>query len=200
MKIIKKFISGVVLLFAAIMLFSCNLEDFNLKKLANPNDIVPDIFAPVAYGTFKVSDFVPIPTLDDNFPIPNSSLSLDSVIISKVGTTFRSAAIDTVFLITHFTNSTLVDIEFNMSFIDKFSGNPPAKSFPSGKIAPGAIDQMIQFKLGPTDQNNLQNATDIKMSFKISSPATGSITYGAVKSKPFTIKIYFHVPVNLQKL
>ena len=57
MQLIRRFISVVVLLFAAIMLFSCNLDDFNLNKLADPIDIVPDVYAPLAYGTFKVKDF-----------------------------------------------------------------------------------------------------------------------------------------------
>ena len=96
MKMIKGFISGVVLFFAMCMIFSCNLDDFNLKKLANPDDIVPDIFAPLAYGTFKVKDLVNAGSLADNFPIPSSGLELDTVILNKKGTSFTNSAIDSV--------------------------------------------------------------------------------------------------------
>lgn len=200
MIIIKRFIPGVMLFFAAIMLFSCNLEDFNLKKLANPDDIIPEIFAPLAYGTFKAEDLVTA-TISNNFPIPVAGFPLDSVMLSKTGTSFRSSAIDSVYLIIHFTNNTLVDMEFNISFIDKLTGNKLGNSFTSEKIAPGAIDQKIEFKLDPVDQDNLMNSSDIRLGFTLSSPAGANpILYKAVKKAPFTVKISFHAPVNLQKL
>ena len=200
MTLIKRFISGIVLFFVAIMLFSCNLEDFNLKKLANPDDIIPDVFAQLAYGTFKVKDLVTTP-VPDNFPITSLGLPLDPVIVSKAGTSFRTSAVDSVYLITHFTNTTPVDIEFTLSFVDKSSGSQLGKSYTSVKILPGAVDQKIQFNLGPIEQDNLQKATDIKMSYKISSPdGANPKMYGLVKNTLFTIKISFYAPVNLRKL
>lgn len=197
MGLIKRFISGIVLFSAALMMFSCNLEDFNLNKLSKTNDIVPDVFAPFAYGTFKVSDLVPTPAPPDNAQIPTIGINLDPVIISKLGTSFSSAAIDSVYLITHFTNDTPCDVEFELSFVTA-SGIQIGKSFPSGIIAAGAKDFRIPlFGLSPVDQNNLEQATDIKLSFKLLPPTTGNITYGAVKSKQFSVKISFYAPVNL---
>jgi len=198
MGLIKRFISGIVLFAAALMLFSCNLEDFNLNRLSRTNDVVPDVFAPLAYGTFKVSDLAPVPAPPDNAQIPAIGINLDPVIISKVGTSFSSAAIDSVYLITHFTNETPCDVEFELSFVTA-SGIQIGKSFPSGKIAAGAKDFPIlpYFGLGLADQNNLEQATDIKLSFKLFPPTTGNITYGAVKSKQFSVKISFYAPVNL---
>ncbi|MCX6236839.1 MAG: hypothetical protein NTY07_04635, partial [Bacteroidia bacterium] len=121
MTIINRFITGIVFFFSAIMLFSCNLEDFNLKKLTNKEDIIPDVFAPLAYGTFKVSDLVTA-AIPDGFPIPAAGMRLDSITLSKTGTSFRSAAIDSVYLITHFTNNTPCDMEFDLSFIDISTG------------------------------------------------------------------------------
>ena len=197
MGLIKRFISGIVLFSAALMMFSCNLEDFNLNKLSKTNDIVPDVFAPLAYGIFKVSDLAPVPAPLDNAQIPAFGINLDPLIISKLGTTFSSAAIDSVYLITHFTNETPCDVEFELSFVTA-SGIQIGKSFPSGIIAVGAKDFRIPlFGLGPVDQNNLEQATDIKLSFKLLPPTTGNITYGAVKSKQFSVKISFYAPVNL---
>lgn len=201
MKRIKRFISGIVLFITAVMLFSCHLEDFNLDKLSDTNDIIPEFFAPFAYGTFKVSDLAPTPAPPDNAQIPAIGINLDPVIISKSGTSFSTAAIDSVYLITHFTNDTPCDAEFELSFVTA-SGIQIGKSFSSGKIAAGAKDFPILplFGLGPADQNDLQRATDIKLSFKLIPFATGNIVYGVVKSKQFSVKISFYAPVNLQKL
>jgi len=200
MKQIKRFISGIVLFTAAVMLFSCHLEDFNLNKLSNTNDIIPDFFAPFAYGTFKVSDLAPTPVPDDNTPIPVIGINLNPVIISKSGTSFSSAAIDSVFLITRFTKDAVYDMEFELSFVTA-SGIQIGKSFSSGRIEGDAEDLRIPlFGLGLVDQNNLQQATDIKLSFKLFPSITGNTTYGEVKSKQFSVKISFYAPVNLQKL
>lgn len=200
MNIIKKFNSGVVLFLLASILFSCNLEDFNLKKLSNGEDIIPDVFAPLAFGTFKVEHLVNAP-IADVFPIPAGGLSLDPVILNKTGISFSIAAIDSVYLFNLFTNNTPCAIAFEMSFIDKVSGNPFGKIFTSEMIPPGAIDQKIAFKLGPIDMDNLQNASDIKLIFKLSSPdGAKPILYRDVKKALFTTKISFYAPVNLRKL
>ena len=199
MKAIKIYMSGLVLFLVTVMLFSCNLEDFDLKKLANPDDITPDIFAPLAYGTFKVSSLTNTPFLNSD-QIPAGGLSLDPVNLNKTGTSFRSAAIDSVYLITYLTNDTPCNIEFDLSFVNSF-GTQLAAPFTSGIIPANTTDKRIQFDLGPVDQDNLQKASAIKLAFKISSPDPATpITYGAVKTKSFTVKISFHAPVDLTKL
>lgn len=198
MNLLKRYISVIAFFFSAIMLFSCNLEDFNLNKLSKANDIVPDVFAPLAYGTFKISDLAPVPAPSDNAQIPAGGIDLTPILLNKTGTTFNSTAIDSVYLITHFTNGTPCNMEFELSFVNA-SGIQLGQSFPSANIPAGAVDQKIQFPLGPIDQTNLQQATDIKLIFKIYSPnAASPITYGAVKSKPFIVKISFYAPVRLQ--
>ena len=165
--------------------------------MSKTSDIVPDVFAPLAYGTFKVSDLPPAPQPPDNAQIPAGGIDLTPILLNKTGTTFSSTAIDSVYLIIHFTNGTPCNIEFELSFVDAL-GIPIGQSFPSGKIPSGAVDQKIQFPLGPIDQNNLQQATDIKLIFRIFSPnAATPVLYGAVKSKPFTVKISFYAPVRL---
>ena len=201
MKLIKGFIWGVAILFTVSLFFSCNLDDFNFKKLADTNDVVPEVFAPLAYGTFTVDDLVVSGSLSDNFPIPSTGLELDSVIVNKTGKSFRSTAIDSVYLVTHFTNNMPVDIEFNLSFIDTLTGNPLGKVFLSGVIPAGSTDQKILFSLGSVDQDNLAKASGISLNFKLSSPdATNPILYKAVKLKTFTLKISFYAPLNIQRL
>ena len=100
-----------------------------------------------------------------------------------MGTSFSSAAVDSVYLITHFTNETLCEMEFELSFVTA-SGIQIGKSFPSGIIPAEAKDFPILplFGLGLVDQNNLEQATEIKLSFKLFPPTIGNPTYGAVKS------------------
>ena len=198
MELIKRFISGMILFLAVVILFSCHLEDFNLNKLSKTNDIVPDVYAPLAYGTFTVANLVPLPAPVNSTPIPNTGMEIP-LVISKSGTSFSSAAIDSVYLITHFTNDTPCEMEFNLSFVNAAGvqiGNP----FPSGKIAVGAQNFRIPlFDLNPIDQNYLNQATNIKLNFRLF-PSAAARTYGDVKAASFSFKISFRAPVNLQKL
>jgi hypothetical protein len=199
MKILKCFIPEIGFFIAAIMLISCNLEDFNMKKLADPTDIVPDVSAPLVYGTFKVANLIPLPAPVNSTPIPSNGLELP-IVVSKLGTSFSSAAIDSVYLNAHFTNETPSDMEFELSFLNSATGLPNGKVFNSGKIPPNVVDfAVIPFGLDRKDQDNLQNATFVKLNFKLYPSATIS-TYGEVKSKQFTVKISFNAPVKLQKL
>jgi len=193
------FISGTVLLLIGVLLFSCNLDDFNLNKLAATTNIVPKAFAPLAYGTFKVSDFTASPAPADNTPVPVAGLDLSPLIISKLGTTFSNAALDSIYLITLFTNNTPCVMEFELSFLDN-SGTQMGKLLLSGPIPVGAIESKIKFPLGPIDQTNLQKAALIQMDFKLFPPASGTITYGVAKTKSFTTKLSFYAPVTLQNL
>lgn len=198
MSILKKINSGVVLFLIAIMLFSCNLEDFNLNKLADPSDIVPNVYAPLGYGTFKVSDLVTA-AVPDAFPITPGGLPLVPVVISKSGTSFRNAAVDSVYLITHITNGTPTDMEFVLSFLSTPAGPAIGKTFSSGVVSAGAKDYLVQFALGPLDRDNLMNSTDIGLNFTLTS-TTGTITYGATKTKSFIIWISFYAPVKIWEL
>jgi len=200
MKLIVHFISGFVLLFASIILFSCHLEDFNMNKLANPVDIIPDVYAPLVYGTFTVANLVPPPKPEDSFQIPTDGIELP-LVVSKSGTSFSSAAIDSVYLITHFSNNTPCDIEFELSFLSSPTGSAIGNPFSSGIIPANTPDFAVLpfFGLDRTDQDILQSATFIKLNFRLFPSATAR-TYGDVKAASFSFKISFRAPVNLQKL
>ena len=194
---VNKFISGV-LLFSTALLCSCGLDDFNLNKLATPTNIVPLVYAPLAYGTFKIDDLL-IPTPNGNDPIPSGGKTLKPVLLDKTGTSFRTSAIDSIYLITHFTNNTAADIQFDLHFFNR--GFQMGNTFSSGRIPPDAKDFLVKFPLNAADQDNLQNSTDISLNFTLLSPVSGpAITYGDVKGKTFTVKIAFYAPVHINKL
>ena len=198
MTTINKFTSGIVLFSTAILLFSCGLDDFNLNKLATPTNIVPLVYSPLAYGTYRVDDLSLTPHAD-NYLIPPGGETLTPVLLDKTGTSFRTSAIDSVYLITHFTNNTSVDIQFDLHFFNR--GVQMGTTFSSGRIPPGAKDFLVKFPLNAADQDNLQNSTDISLNFTLISPVAGpAITYGEVKVKSFTVKIAFYAPVHINKL
>lgn len=191
--------TGIVLFILAVMLFSCNLEDFNMNKLADPVDIVPEVYAPLAYGTFKVDDLITA-IIPDTFQIPLSGLALDLIAIDKTGTSFRNAAIDSIFLILHITNESPVDIQLTLGFLSSNTGPAIGKTFTSVPVPAGSKDYRIQFDLGPTDQDNLTNSTYIGLDITLISPISGTHTFGEVKSKSVTVKIAAYAPVHLWKL
>jgi len=200
MKSIKRFILVISLFLTAISIISCNLEDFNLKKLATPNDIVPDLFAPLLYGTYEVKDLMAFPPPAFFAIQKGDSLMLDPLILDKTGTSFKIAGIDSLYLITHFKNNSVFDMEFLMSFVSP-SGATLGKPFFSGNI-PAGVEKVPIFAMGPADQNNLELASYIKLSFKLRLPQTAlaPVTYGAIKSNSFSIDMSFYAPVNLRNL
>ena len=191
--------SGVFISIIVTMLFSCNLDDFKLNELAKPVDIVPKVYAPIAYGTFRVKDLMTVPIPDATL-IPASGLSLDPFIMGKTGISFSTAAIDSFYLQNHFTNDTPVNMEFAYNFYDGTTGLPLGQTFASGIIPPGVKDSLVQFKLGPTDQDNLQKASNIILRFKLANVSVTPLTYNKVKNTYFSIKIAFYAPVHVWKL
>ena len=131
---LRQLISGVLILLIAMMFFSCNLDDFKLKELAKPVDIVPEVYAPIAYGTFRVKDLLAV-QIPDATPIPTGGLSLDPFIMEKTGVTFSSIAIDSVYLQNHFTNDTPINMEFSYNFYDGTTGLPIGTTFTSSSIS-----------------------------------------------------------------
>ena len=195
----RHLISVIWVAIFATMLFSCNLDDFKLNELAMPVDIVPEVYAPIAYGTFKVKDLLVVP-IPDATPIPIGGLSLDPFIMGKTGLNFYSSAVDSFYLLNHFTNDTPVNMVFAYNFYDGATGLAIGKTFASGIIPPGVKDTLIQFGLGRVDQDNLQQASNIILRFKPSTVNANPLLYGTVKNSYFSIKIAFYAPVHVWKL
>ena len=66
----KKFLRGSLILIAMAVAFqSCNLDDFELDRLTDPTGLKPLVFAPLAYGTYPVSDFITLSGVPTN-PVP----------------------------------------------------------------------------------------------------------------------------------
>jgi len=189
----------ITLLLVPVMILSCHLEDFNMSKVVRPDDIIPRYTAPLAFGTFKVSDLSPAPLIAD-IPIPAAGLTLKSVEISKAGTSFSSAAVDSAYLVTLFTNNTLCEVAYALSFINSASGQTFTTFRAVPNIPPMTKDFMVRFDLDKEALNNLKLSTDVALTFTLLPPSSGILTFKEVKDKTFTMKIFFYAPTNLLKL
>lgn len=198
MKIPTTSLRIITLLLVPVMILSCHLEDFNMSKVVRPDDIIPRYTAPLAFGTFKVSDLSPALLLAD-FPIPAAGLTLKNIEISKAGTSFSSAAVDSAYLVTLFTNNTLCEVAYALSFIDSDSGQTH-KTFRAPNIPPMTKDFRVRFDLDREALNNLKLSTDVALTFTLLPPLSGILTFKEVKDKTFTMKIFFYAPTNLLKL
>jgi hypothetical protein len=190
----------------AVLLFSCNLDDFNLDKLTDPEDLNPKVYAPLAYGSYKVDDFVNI-SLPDNAPVTDPVVTLDPVVYDLTGTSIRSSAVDSVYLLVTLTNGTPMKLRYKFSFIDQQSGYVYGKIYDSGLIDAGKTDATgkvteptiakKEFKLGPTDLDNIEAANAMKLSVELEQPDTGTVLVKNLKESGFKVQISFYAPVKV---
>jgi len=199
---------GTVFL-SALLSWSCHLEDFNLDKLADANDIKPVAYAPAAYGTYKVGDILFTNYADDD-TVKVPELDLDPIIYDKTGVTFSSPAIDSVYMVVHFTNGTPMKMQVLFKFIDLNSGTAYGKIFNSGVMQAGKMDATgkviesvttrVEFPMNSSDLNNFNQANGIEFEVKLFQPDSGSVVYKNLRESLFKVQISFRAPVSLWKL
>lgn len=206
----RKIIIFSVTIFISVFLFwSCHLEDFNFDKLSTAKDIRPMVYAPLAYGTYKVGDYLTT-GYSDNDTITDSETDLDPIIYDKTGITFTSNAIDSVYLIVNFTNGTPMKIEFQFEFTDLNSGSVYGKTFDSGVIQEGKTDATgnviepvaarIEFPMDSNDLNNATLANGMEFIVKLFQPDSGSVIVKNLKESLISVQISFRAPISLWKL
>jgi hypothetical protein len=205
----KTLIFSGTLLILVLLCLSCHLADFNLNKLAEPNDIKPVVYAPLAYGSYLVGDQY-FTILADNDTITDPEIDLDPVIHNKANVTFTSQAIDSLYLMVTFTNGTPMKVQFQFSFIDINSGAVYGKTFDSGIMPAGKTDATgkviepvitrVEFPMNFTDMNNASLADGLRYTLKLYQPDTGAVTVKNLKESLYKVQISFRAPVNLSKL
>lgn len=200
--------SGVIFI-SVLLCWSCHLEDFNLNKLAEPNDIKPVVYAPLAYGSYLVGDQYST-ILSDNDTITVPEIDLDPVTHNKANVTFTSQAIDSVYLMVAFTNGTPMKVQLQFSFIDINSGTIYGKTFDSGMMAAGKMDATgkvvepvttrREFPMNSTDLNNASLADGLRYTLKLFQPDNGSVIVKNLKASLYKVQISFRAPINLSRL
>lgn len=196
-------------LFTAILFFSCHLEDFNMDKLAVAKDVKPVFYAPLAYGSYKVGDHFTTSYLD-NDTIKTVEIDLDRISYDKTGVSFKSNAIDSVYLVVNFTNGTPMKMQFLFDFINTGTGVIYGKIFDSGVMDAGKMDAMgkvvqpvstrIEFPMDSNDLNNITMANGIEFNVKLFLPDSGSVIAKNLKASLLKVEIAIRAPVSYWKL
>lgn len=199
MKTNKRYFTGILLFLVLLTQYACHLSDFDLSKLADSKNINPMISAPLAYGKFTINKFVST-TIAPTDPIPASGLSLDPIVLNKTGLSFKTSAIDSVYLVTRVTNPTPAEMKFDLSFFNSTTGTTVGRIFSSTTIPADTTDFPVQFILNPTDQESLANANEIILNFKLFPPSGSTILYKTLSTTTFEVKMSFYAPLNLWKL
>ncbi|MCE1198978.1 MAG: hypothetical protein LWW85_08415, partial [Marinilabiliales bacterium] len=112
----KRYLTSTVLA-VAVFLMSCNLSDFSTDKLTPLNQVSPVLYLPIAYGTFKFSDYAKIAetgnavvnTAQIDFkpnPIPYDIQELN----------FSSTKLDSLYIIVKSQNETPMKYRYQFSF------------------------------------------------------------------------------------
>lgn len=200
---------GSTVVFTAILFFSCHLEDFNMDKLAVAKDIRPVFYAPLAYGSYKIGDHLTTPYLD-NDTVKVTEIDIDRITYDKSGVSFKSNAIDSVYLVVNFTNGTPMKMQFLFDFINTGTGVVYGKIFDSGVMDAGKMDATgkviqpastrIEFLMDSNDLNNITLANGMEFNVKLFLPDSGSVIVKNLKASLLKVEIAIRAPVSYWKL
>jgi hypothetical protein len=198
-----------ILVLPAVLSWSCHLEDFNLDKLATPTDIKPMVYAPLAYGKYRVGDVLTT-SYADNDTIKDPEIDLDPIIYDKTGVSLINNAIDSVYLIVNLTNGTPMKMQVLFKFIDLNSGAVYGKTFDSGIMQAGKMDAAgrviepvttrVEFPMDSNDLNNISSANGMEFNVKLFQPDNGVVIVKNLKESLFGVQISFRAPLSLWKL
>ena len=192
----KKFLRGSLILIAMAVAFqSCNLDDFELDRLTDPTGLKPLVFAPLAYGTYPVSDFITLSGVPTN-PVP-ASVVLNPIVYDVQSVRFYHAAVDSVDLIITFTNQMPVEVTYNMA--STYMGIQLGKIYSSGVIGAGETN-VTTFKLGAADIQNIDDSDQLLFSALLTVPAGATVTEANLLSSDFKVQISVKGPVDLMKI
>lgn len=204
----KKRKSQYIAILLIFLFGSCHLEDFNMDKLSVKS--TPTIYAPLAYGTFNVKDYLPFIGPDDQV-VYYPEIELTQFKWNKGEVSFNSDAIDSTYLVVTYTNGTPMKMQVQFSFINYSTGTVSGKPFDSGILpsrtataAPNAnsstgsaIQPSVTTVKYLLDSNDLQviKATDgVRCMVKLIDSAN-SVTVRNLKESEFKIQINFKTNV-----
>jgi hypothetical protein len=198
-----------ILVLSVVLFWSCHLEDFNLDKLATPKDIKPMVYAPLAYGNYKVGDILTTPYAD-NDTITDPVTVLDPIMYDKTGVSLVNDAIDSLYLMVNFTNGTPMKMQILFKFIDLNSGAVYGKTYDSGIMQSGKVDAAgrviesvttrVEFPMDSNDLNNISSANGLEFNVRLFQPDNGVVIVKNLKESLFDVQLSFRAPLSLWKL
>ena len=187
----------------AILLFSCNLSDFELNRFADPVGLNPIVYRPFSVGTYVVKDYATVPGFG-NTPFTNDSLNFNLIPYPLNGISFNTSGIDSMVVIVKTVNETPMKYRYKLSFAGTSmdSGNKLLSAATinlQGDVTEASHDS-LEYKLNSTDVANLAVANQINLSVTLYKPNEGTVFSNVLKNAQISFKIGFRAPVNLFKI
>ncbi len=188
------------------LLCSCHLEDFNLDKLSVTSK--PTIYAPLAYGTFKVKDYLPYVGADDQ-AVYYPEIELTQFNWNKGEVTFNSDAIDSTYLVVTFTNGTPMKMQVQFSFFNYSTGTVSGQTYDSGVLPSGTVDASgkvtqssvttMKYLLNSNDLQVIKTTDGVRCIVMLKDSGS-PVIWKNLKESEFKIQINFKANVLLGKL
>ena len=188
---------------AALILVSCNLNEFHLNNYTRITGLDPMIYRPVATGTYSVKDYATFP--QTGFAqVTEDSLNLMSIPIQYLfnGMNFNTTGSDSMWVIIKTVNETPMKYRYWLSFTPgrtMQSAILNAATVNAAGDVVAASNDSIEYKLNKSDVVNLGKATRMDLAISLYKPGTPVIA-NVLKSSQITFRIGFRAPINLFKL
>jgi hypothetical protein len=196
-----------------ILLSSCHLEDFKIDKLSVTSK--PAIYAPLAYGTFKVKDYLPYMGADDQV-VYYPEIELTQFKWNKGEVSFSSDAIDSTYLIMTYTNGSPMKMQVQFTFIDYSTGTVSGRPFDSGILPSGTVTgaannagelvnvtkpsvTTVKYLLDSNDLQTIKTTDGVKCIVKLIDSGN-TVTVRNLKESEIKMQINFKTDVLLGKL
>ena len=202
----KRCLSVFYLSVLFIFLYSCNQEGFDLNKLST-SDIAPKIYAPIAYGTFNVKDYLPGNLGADDQMINITVINLTPITWYKGNMSLPSNALDSTAMEVTLTNSSPMNAQFEFSFTDFYSGIAYGKTYSgtvnsaisnnTGTFQP--VTTKFIFLLDSSDLEIIKTTDGLKCVVTLLQPGT-PVKVKSVKDSEFKIQLNFRSRIYLDKL
>lgn len=186
-----------------MLLYSCNLSDFETDRLIEPTDLKPLIYLPVSYATYPIKDFATV-TQTGNTIVTQPQINFNKFPIpyDLKGLSFSSQAMDTMVIIVKTVNETPMKLQYKLTFPGTMMDSgilQSAKLNSNGDVLEAARDS-IEFGLSAAEVKILGTAPIMDLYISLFQPDTGDVIANVLKSSQVSFKIGVRVPINLVKI
>lgn len=190
------------LFIVAVVVWSCNLSDFQLDRLVQPDGLSPVVYRPFATGTYNVKDYAVFPGAG-NAPVTLDSISFRQINYPFNGMTLNTKGTDSMVVIVKTVNETPMKYSYSLSF----SGTTLRSSSIRKYLTPAVINAQgdvmetvsdsLEFRLTPKDVINLGTTGQVDLQITLYQPDKGTVIASVLKASRISFRIGFRAPLNL---
>ncbi len=191
----------IFLVITSLIFNGCAPEYFDVSKFNAPDDLTPMIWLPVSTGDYLVKDYINIPETGST-PVNNPQIELAPITYDLTGLEFKTAAVDTLFIVVKTINASPMQLQYSLNFNDVLLKSPV---LPGGKLdAAGHVtapsEKSTTFLLSNAEFKRLGQASGYTLLITLLQPEAGPVIANDLKNGKITVKIAWKAPLNLLKL